>query len=57
MKIVNPKGPNKGSYRVYRGGSWFNTADNLVVSFRLNLSLGYRYIFLGFRIACNGRKE
>ena len=36
---TNPHGPNWGSYRVHRGGSWHGTADGCRVS--------YRYIFWG----------
>ena len=32
----NPTGPTRGSYRVYRGGSWGNSAQRCRVSFRDN---------------------
>ena len=57
MKTTNPKGPDKGSAHVYRGGSWLGNADDLVVSYRYYNSPGYRYEGLGFRVVCRGRKE
>lgn len=55
--VTNPKGPEKGSDRVARGGSWSNGAYFLAVS-RLSCHLHRRrnrYKGLGFRIACNVR--
>ncbi|MBN2833583.1 MAG: formylglycine-generating enzyme family protein [Candidatus Delongbacteria bacterium] len=54
----NPKGPNSGSYRVLRGGSWSDFAGNCHVTFRHyyfpdieNYSLpGYMNDTFGFRI-------
>ena len=48
---TNPKGPNSGSYRVHRGGSWFSYARYCRVSDRLSLAPGNRSISLGFRLA------
>ena len=28
ISIFDPKGPSFGSYRVHRGGGWYNTAEN-----------------------------
>ena len=48
----NPRGPNSGSYRVSRGGSWDIGARGCRVSFRVYYTPGYRYSkFLGFRLA------
>ena len=48
----NPKGPNSGSYRVCRGGSWFNNARNCRVSNRSNGGTpDDRGNNLGFRLA------
>ncbi|MBX2890471.1 MAG: formylglycine-generating enzyme family protein [Saprospiraceae bacterium] len=44
---TNPTGPATGSNRVYRGGSWGNSAVNCRVSLR-GLNRGYS---LGFRVA------
>ena len=48
---TNPKGPNSGSYRVYRGGSWFNYAFYCRVSNRRNNTPDCRSNDLGFRLA------
>ena len=48
---TNPKGPSTGSYRVFRGGSWYNNARYCRVSNRSNNSPGYSDDNLGFRLA------
>ena len=48
--VLNPTGADKGSYRVYRGGSWGNDARRCRVSGR-TYSPGYRGSRLGFRLA------
>jgi formylglycine-generating enzyme required for sulfatase activity/predicted nucleic acid-binding Zn ribbon protein len=48
---TNPKGPNDGSYRVNRGGSWLFNAGNCRVSYRCYYSPDYRFNYLGFRLA------
>lgn len=47
---VNPKGPNYGSLRVVRGGSWYNNAQFLRSAERGNDDPGNRYDALGFRL-------
>ena len=47
----NPKGPNNGSYRVCRGGSWLNNARFCRVSLREGYNLDGSYGYLGFRLA------
>ncbi|MEZ4829454.1 MAG: formylglycine-generating enzyme family protein [Bacteroidia bacterium] len=47
--ISNPQGPEKGTDRVSRGGSWLSFAEYCRVSLRRNLSPDYRSYFLGFR--------
>ena len=47
---TNPTGPNSGSFRVLRGGSWYSNARYCRSSNRYNAS-GYRDIYLGFRLA------
>jgi formylglycine-generating enzyme required for sulfatase activity len=47
----DPKGPETGSYRVFRGGSWYHGAQYCRVAFRLNYSPGYRDYGIGFRLA------
>ncbi len=47
----NPQGPSSGSFRVNRGGCWFNAPRYCRVSYRYNYSPGCRDYFLGFRLA------
>ena len=46
----NPTGPSSGSYRVSRGGSWYNSASGCRVAYRDSYSPGNRYSNLGFRV-------
>ena len=46
----DPMGASSGSFRVNRGGSWYNDATSCRVAYRLNFSPGFRYNFLGFRV-------
>ncbi len=47
---TDPVGPNTGSGRVGRGGSWFNTADYCRASYRFRCAPSCRYNDLGFRV-------
>ncbi|MBU0502171.1 MAG: formylglycine-generating enzyme family protein, partial [Candidatus Margulisbacteria bacterium] len=49
--VENPKGPENGSSRVIRGGSWGNTADFLRGSIRNYVEPGRRGLSIGFRAA------
>jgi len=46
----NPTGPEKGDYRVIRGGSWTNKRDMLRISNRNALNPNSNKINIGFRI-------
>ena len=46
----NPRGPEGGSLRVYRGGCWIRDASRCRASFRYGYAPGFRYVFLGFRL-------
>ena len=48
--IENPNGPNSGSRRVLRGGSWYYLASFCRVSFRYSYDPVYRGSFYGFRL-------
>jgi len=48
---ANPKGPNLGSGRVYRGGGWYLEAEHCRVSFRANYAPNNHFEYLGFRLA------
>jgi len=48
---ANPKGPDEGSNRVRRGGSWRDVPSNLRCANRSNRSPGYRGRNLGFRLS------
>jgi len=48
----NPKGPEKGEYRIFRGGSWNDSnVDYLSTSFRYLKKPGYKNSTVGFRLA------
>jgi formylglycine-generating enzyme required for sulfatase activity len=49
--VTDPVGPNSGSFRVYRGGSWDDYADGCRVAYRSDDLPGYRLDYLGFRLA------
>ncbi len=49
--VVDYEGPNSGSRRVARGGSWGDTAAGARSAYRVRLTPGYRNNFLGFRLA------
>ena len=46
-----PQGPNSGTTRVLRGGSWSNLVQNCRVSNRTSNPRGNRFNYCGFRIA------
>ena len=48
---TNPQGPSSGSYRVLRGGSWYNGAGRCRVSARGSHDPGNTYSNGGFRLA------
>ena len=48
---TNPTGPERGSNRVYRGGSWLSYAGLCRVANRHGLTPGIRSDFLGLRLA------
>ncbi|MCO6453673.1 MAG: formylglycine-generating enzyme family protein [Pirellulaceae bacterium] len=47
----NPRGPEGGSDRVRRGGSWYSDASNCRAAYRDWYEPGYRDVDLGFRPA------
>jgi formylglycine-generating enzyme required for sulfatase activity len=47
----NPTGASYGSYRVNRGGSWYNAASFCTVSIRSYISPSIRNDIFGFRVA------
>lgn len=48
--VVDPVGPESGSVRVYRGGSWYNTAAHCRSAYRDRGRPAFRHNHLGFRI-------
>ncbi|PIE78353.1 MAG: hypothetical protein CSA15_08255 [Candidatus Delongbacteria bacterium] len=46
----NPTGPNSSSYRVYRGGSWYNYAEYCRVASRYHADPTYGGSYRGFRL-------
>jgi len=51
--VTDPTGPSSGSFRVLRGGSWFNGARYCRSATRTGSSPGDRYISIGFRLAAD----
>ncbi len=49
--INNPQGPSLGLYRILRGGSWFDGADNCRVANRYGEDSAYSDYFCGFRLS------
>ena len=47
----NPHGASGGSFRVFRGGSWYNFASFLRSANRFRSSPDNRFYYLGFRLA------
>ena len=50
-RVPDPLGPPEGSYRVFRGGSWFSNARYVRAAFRDHSEPSHRWGNLGFRIA------
>lgn len=46
----NPRGPASGTYRVLRGGSWFNTPDYCQAAFRYYYDPSDHNDYTGFRV-------
>ena len=46
----NPRGPSSGSFRVNRGGSWYNRARYVRSTYRNNDKPSYNPSYLGFRL-------
>ena len=44
-----------GSHRVFRGGSWSNDAANCRAAYRSRSDPGFRFNYLGFRLALDDR--
>jgi sulfatase modifying factor 1 len=50
-RVVDPQGPETGTHRVIRGGSWYSSAQNVRAACRSWNPPGNRYSNLGFRLA------
>jgi formylglycine-generating enzyme required for sulfatase activity len=48
--VTDPTGAASGSFRVYRGGSWFYFSDYCRSAIRDGDSPDFRFYFLGFRV-------
>ena len=48
--VENPAGPDAGSFRVLRGGSWSLNALNCRSAFRTGLDPDDRFNLIGFRL-------
>ncbi len=47
----DPRGPDSGSYRVWRGGSWYNNPANVRCANRSYFTPDLRGLNIGFRLA------
>lgn len=47
--VLNPRGPNEGTKRVYRGGGWGSQPGNLRAAVRMGLDPSLHYTTIGFR--------
>ncbi|HIJ72910.1 MAG TPA: SUMF1/EgtB/PvdO family nonheme iron enzyme [Candidatus Hydrogenedentes bacterium] len=54
--LINPAGPDSGSNRVVRGGSWYHSADNARTAFRPPYSPATTCSVVGFRVARSFRE-
>ena len=53
---IDPQGPTSSDYRVIRGGSWLDVANNASVSYQINgITPDFRSI-IGFRVVCSTSK-
>jgi len=52
-KIVDPTGPQSGTFHIYRGGSSFSSSESSLIANRSNDSQGDRVSYVGFRIVCS----
>ena len=46
----NPRGPNSGAFRVFRGGSWINASKSMRSTYRYRDEPDFHYSNLGFRL-------
>jgi formylglycine-generating enzyme required for sulfatase activity len=53
--VTNPTGPATGSYRVFRGGSWYGSARICRSADRYSIGPVVAYDYLGFRLCAPGR--
>lgn len=55
--VVGPEGPDTGSLRVLRGGCWFRSAWRCRSACRFSYEPGFRYVYIGFRLARGQNKQ
>jgi formylglycine-generating enzyme required for sulfatase activity len=51
VEVTDPTGPDWGTYRVYRGGSWLSSARLVRAACRNRLAPSLRWFDQGFRLA------
>ncbi len=55
--VSDPTGPKEGSFRVYRGGSWFIDAADCQSAYRNGGDPSLRFRYVGFRLALSSPSE
>ena len=49
-EVIDPTGPNKGTYRVMRGGAWFSPVRDARCASRFGSPPPYRFRHIGLRL-------
>ena len=54
--VANPRGPEEGSKKILRGGSWYSYRDYCALKYLSNGEKDYKYVHIGFRLAWDADK-
>ena len=56
-KVVDPRGPSYGSFKILRGGCWFFYELDCRSAYRLKREPSLRNCIFGFRLACSDKSK